>query len=129
MCRRSMEISWNDGVRNEVLQRVKGERNILCTMKKKRTNWIGHILHRNCPLKHVIEGKIEGKIEVMGRRGRRCKQLLDDFKEVREYWKLEEEALDPILENSLWKRLWTCCKTDYRTNGIQASKRMQKRSS
>ena len=25
--------------------------------------WIGHILRRNCPLKHVIEGKIEGKIK------------------------------------------------------------------
>jgi hypothetical protein len=38
-------------------------------------------LRRNCLLKHVIEGKIKGRIEVMGRRGRRCKQLLDDLKE------------------------------------------------
>ena len=29
-----------------------------------------------------------------GRRGRRCKQLLDDLKEMRGYWKLKEEALD-----------------------------------
>jgi len=27
----------------------------------------GHILHRNCPLKDVIEGKVVGKIEVTGR--------------------------------------------------------------
>jgi len=33
------------------------------------------------PLKHVIEGKIEGRIEVSGKRERRCKQLLDDLKE------------------------------------------------
>jgi hypothetical protein len=23
-------------------------------------NWVGHILRRNCLLKHVIEGQIEG---------------------------------------------------------------------
>jgi hypothetical protein len=44
----------------------------------------------------VIEGKLEGRIEMTGRRGRRRKQLLDD-KEKRRYWKLKEEALDRIL--------------------------------
>jgi hypothetical protein len=39
----------------------------------------------------VIEGKLDGKIEVMGRRGRRRKQVLDDLKEKRRYWKLKEE--------------------------------------
>jgi hypothetical protein len=38
-------------------------------------------LRRNFLLKHVIEGKIEGRIEMTGRRGRRRKQLLDDYKE------------------------------------------------
>jgi hypothetical protein len=56
----------------------------------KNANWIGYILRRNCHLKHVIEGNIE----VTGRRGRRRKQLLDDFKETRRYWNLKEEALD-----------------------------------
>jgi hypothetical protein len=42
----------------------------------------------------VFEGKLEGRIEMTGRRGRRCKQLLDDFKEKRRYWKLKDEALD-----------------------------------
>jgi hypothetical protein len=51
-------------------------------------------LCRNCLLKHIIEGKIEERIEVMGRRGGRCKQLLDDLKEKRGYCKLKEEALD-----------------------------------
>ena len=31
----------------------------------------GHILHRNCLLKQVVEGKIKGEMEVIGRRGRR----------------------------------------------------------
>jgi hypothetical protein len=42
----------------------------------------------------VIEGKLEGRIEMTGRRGRRRKELLDDLKEKRRYWKLKEEALD-----------------------------------
>jgi hypothetical protein len=42
----------------------------------------------------VSEGKLEGRIEVMGRRGRRRKQLLDDLKEKRRYCELKEEALD-----------------------------------
>jgi hypothetical protein len=64
---------------DEVLHTVKEERNILHT-RKRTANWIGHILCRNCLLKHVIEGKIEGRIEVMGRRGKTHKQLLDDLK-------------------------------------------------
>jgi len=69
-----MKISWTDDIRNEeVLQRVKEEGNILQTIKIRKANWIGHILRRYCLLKHVIEGKIEGRIEVTGRRGRRRK--------------------------------------------------------
>jgi hypothetical protein len=46
-----------------------------------KVNWIGHVLRRNCLLKHVIEGKIEGRKNVTGRRVRRRKQLLDDLTE------------------------------------------------
>jgi hypothetical protein len=75
------KISWTDRIRNEeVLHRVKEERNILQTVKRRKANWISHILRRNCLLKLVIEGKLEGRIEVTGRRGRRRKQLLDDLK-------------------------------------------------
>jgi hypothetical protein len=47
----------------------------------------------------VIEAKLEGRIEMMVRRGRRRKQLLDDLKEKRRYWKLKAEALD----HTLWR--------------------------
>jgi hypothetical protein len=71
-------------VRNEeVLHRDKDEKNIRQTMKRRKANGIGHILRRNCLLKHVFEGKIEGRIEVKGRLGRRRKQLLDDLKKKR----------------------------------------------
>jgi hypothetical protein len=94
------KISWTDRVRNEeVLHGVKEERNILHTIKRRKYHWIGHILRRNCFLKHIIEGKIGGGIGVMGRRGRRRKKLLDDLNETRGYWKLKEEALD----RTLWR--------------------------
>jgi len=55
--------------------RVKGDRNILHGVNRRKGDWIGYILRRNCLLKHVTEGKIDGRIEVTGRRGRRRKQL------------------------------------------------------
>ena len=55
-----MEIGWNYHVRNEeVLHRVKGKRNILHAIKRRKAKWIGHMLRRNCFLKHVIEGNIQ----------------------------------------------------------------------
>ena len=95
-CWRRMEkISWNDHVRNEeVLLRVKEQRNILHEISKRKANWIGHILRRNCLLQRGIEGKIKGRIEVTGRRGRRRRKLLEDLKERRGYSHLKEEALD-----------------------------------
>jgi hypothetical protein len=45
----------------EVLHRVKEERNILHKTKRRKGNWIGHILRRNCLLKLVTEGKVSGK--------------------------------------------------------------------
>jgi len=80
------KISWTDYVRNEeVLLRVKEKRNILYEISKRKDNWIGHILRRNCLLQQVIEGKIKGGIEVTGRRGRKRRKLLDDLKERRGY--------------------------------------------
>jgi hypothetical protein len=50
---------------------------------------------------------------VVRRRGRRPKQLLDDLKERREYWKTERgNTRSHCVENWPWKRLWTCCKTN-----------------
>jgi hypothetical protein len=54
------KISWPDHVRNEVLLRVKEQRNILHEIRKWKGNWTGHILPRNCLLQQVIEGKIKG---------------------------------------------------------------------
>ena len=83
----------------EVLLRVNEQRNILREIRKRRANWIGHILRRNCLLKQVIEGKIKGEMDVTRGRGRRRKKLLDDLKERRGYSHLKEEALD----RTMWR--------------------------
>jgi hypothetical protein len=71
-------------------------------IKRKHGNWIGHILCRNCLLKHVTEGKVEGNIEVTGRQGRRRKQLLHNLRENIGYWKLKNgRTRSHSLENSL----------------------------
>jgi len=58
-CWRRMEkINWTDHVR------VKEQRNIRHKIRKRKANRFGYILYRNCLLQRVIEGKIEGRIEV-----------------------------------------------------------------
>jgi hypothetical protein len=80
----------------EVLHRVKEERNILHTIKIRKTNWIGHILRRNCFIKHVTERKI-----ATGIRARRRSSFCMTVRKAEDTgsWKR--------------KRVWTCRKTDY----------------
>jgi hypothetical protein len=73
---------------------LKGRRNILHEISKRKANWIGRVLRRNCLLQRVIEGKIKGGIEVTGRREIRRRKLLDNLKERRGYSHTKEEAVD-----------------------------------
>jgi len=86
-------------VSNKILLTAKEQRNILHEIRKRKANWIGHILRRNLILERVIEGKVKGGIEVTGRRERRRRRLLDDGKERRRYFYLKEEALD----RTMWR--------------------------
>jgi len=72
---------------------------VSCVGGKRKANWIGHILCRNCLLQRVIEGKIKGEREVTGRRGRRRRKLLNDLNERRGYSRLKEEAL----HRTIWR--------------------------
>jgi hypothetical protein len=83
----------------EVLLRVKEQRNILHEISKRKANWIDHMMRRNCLRRRVIEGRIKEGIEVTRRRGRRRRKLLDDLKERRGYSHLKEEALD----RTIWR--------------------------
>ena len=86
-------------INGEVLLRVNEQRNILHEIRKRKANWIGDTLRRNCLLKQVIEGKIKGETEVTRRQGRRRKKLLDELKDRRGYSHLKEEALD----RTMWR--------------------------
>jgi len=76
-----------------VLPRVTKERNVLLIIRREKANRIGHILRRNCLLKHNTEGQTEG---TQGQERTR-KQLLDDLKE--NVWKLKED----VLHRTLWR--------------------------
>ena len=83
-----------------MLLRVNEQKSILREVRKRKANWIGHVLRRNCLLKQVIEGKIKGEMEVIRRRRRRRKKLLDDLKDRRGYSLLKEEVLD----RTIWRK-------------------------
>jgi len=75
--RRMEKISLTDRVRNEeVLLRVNEQKNILHEIRKRKANWICHILRRNCFLKQVIEGKLRERWK--------CEE--DEEEDVRNYW-------------------------------------------
>ena len=67
--RRMEKTSWTNRVKNEeVLRKVKVEKNILHTIKRRKADWIGRLFRRKCLLKHVIEGTIEWREEEEKRR-------------------------------------------------------------
>jgi hypothetical protein len=49
-----------------VLYRVKEDRNIPYTIKRRKDNWICHVLSSNCLLGHIIGGKIRTKARTDG---------------------------------------------------------------
>jgi hypothetical protein len=79
--------------------RVKEQRNILHEIRKRKANWIGHILRRNCLYYGLLKERYNGGTEATGRQGRRRRKLLDDLKERRGYSHLKEEALD----RTIWR--------------------------
>jgi hypothetical protein len=118
-CLWTMEkISWNDGMKNqELIHRVKEEKNILHKIKWWKANWMRHILRRYWLVKYIIEGQIEGT----ERRGRRLKQPRDGMKERKKILALESRtSRSHCVENSLWMGLEhvarnTASCTEYRT--------------
>jgi hypothetical protein len=86
-------------------------------MKRRKDNWIGHILAWNCLEERDFEGKIEGRIGIREGRGRGRKQLLNDLQEKRGCWSLKEEALDRTVWGTRFVRgCGSVVKTDYLTN-------------
>ena len=57
------------------------------------------MLCMNCFIQKIIEGQVEGKIDVKGRRERRRKQLPDELKKREDTgdWEIERESTQIIL--------------------------------
>ena len=81
------------------LRGVNEERNVLLATEGRKADWIGHIMRRNCLLKHTTEGKIER---------RRSEQIMVEVTANRRHWNLKEKSIDSILRRTaIEKRLWT----------------------
>jgi hypothetical protein len=68
-------------------------------------------LRSNCLVKHVTEGTIRREDDTSGEE----EELLDHKGNVRILVFERGRARSHSVENSLWKRLWTCRMTDYGT--------------
>ena len=85
------KIKWPEKVTTEQVLECIGEKRILLNnILRRKVNWIGHILRRNCLLHVAIEGQLT-EVKGVGRRGT---QLLDNLRKRRRYWKLKEKAGD-----------------------------------
>jgi len=92
----------------EVLHIVKEEFNNVHKTNRKKYKLVGNILLGNRLIKHDIAWNKDGRLEVTERLQRRRKQLQDDVKESRGYWKLSEEAVDrAVWRTGFGKRLNT----------------------
>ena len=87
--RRMERVKWTDRIRNEaVLERVGEERMMLKLIRKRKRNWLGHWLRRNCLLKDALEGMVNGRRV----RGRRRYQMIDDIKIYGSYAETKRKA-------------------------------------
>ena len=88
------KIKLSEKVTNEQVLETLGEKSTLINnILRRKFNWFGRILRRNCLLHDVIKGEMM-EVKRVGRRRRRRTQLLDDLRNRRRYWKLKEEAED-----------------------------------
>ena len=99
-------VSWSEKKANEqVLREVREERSLLENVVKRKKNWIGHIVRGEGLLKHVMEGRTEGKRG----RGRPRLGMISNWKEG-SYVKMKRRAED----REVW-RSWvprTCLRTE-----------------
>ena len=91
------KIKWSEKVTNEqVIDRIGEKRTLLNNIGRRKVNWIGHNLRRNCLLRDATEGQMT---EVKGV-GSITTQLLDDIRNRRRYWELKEKVED----RERWRR-------------------------
>lgn len=80
--RRMLKIPWIDKIRNEeVLERLKKEREVLATVKKRKLEYFGHLMRgeKYEIIKLILQGQIEGRRNAGRRRYSWLKNLRDWF--------------------------------------------------
>ena len=100
--RRILRISWKDMMKNEDIRKtIAREETIIDTIKKRKLRLFGHIcrMNDNRLIKHTIFAKIDGK----PRRGRPCREWLDDIKN----WcgRSGQDLLHLAQDRRIWKKL------------------------
>jgi hypothetical protein len=100
--RRILRINWQDMIRNEDIRKsISREGTIIDTIKKRKLRLFGHICRMDDSrlLKHLVFGKMEGK----SRRGRPCREWLDDITE----WcqRSGQELFHLAQDRQAWKNL------------------------
>ena len=100
--RQILRINWRDRIRNEdIRKRISKEATIIDTIKKRKLSLFGHIcrMDDNRLIKHTIFAKMDGK----SRRGRPCREWLDDITE----WcqRSGQELFHLAQDRQVWKSL------------------------
>jgi len=98
--RRMEKIKWTDKIKNEVvLERVGERRKLLQAVQKRKSNWLGHVLRRQCLQRDMLEGSVEGRLK----RGRLRRKIIDDMKQEKNYQELKFMAED----RRGWRHHWS----------------------
>jgi len=100
--RRILRINWQDMIRNEdIRKRIAKEETIIDTIKKRKLRLFGHICRMDDSrlIKHIVFAKMDGK----SRRGRPCREWLDDITE----WcqRSGQELFHLAQDRQAWKNL------------------------
>ena len=100
--RQILKINWRERVRNEdIRKRISKEATIVDTIKKRKLSLFGHICRMDDKrlIKHIIFAKMNGK----SRRGRPCREWMDDITE----WcqRSAQELFHLAQDRQVWKNL------------------------
>lgn len=100
--RRMLKIAWTEKVRNtEILERIEKERELLTTIKKRKMQYLGHILRgpKYELLQTIMYGRIEGK-RWIGRKN------LSWLRNIRQWTNMSpEEIFHAARDREQWKRI------------------------
>jgi hypothetical protein len=100
--RRILRINWKDMIRNDdIREQISKKETIIDIIKKRKLRLFGHIcrMDDNRLIKHIVFSKMNGK----PRRGRPCREWLDDITE----WcgRSVQDLLHQAQDRRIWKKL------------------------